>query len=144
MDEISRSFSDNHRRCDEMFISIEQAVSSDDWEAAESAAIRFVEAMDHHFSTEEDELFPTLKQVSPGAQGPVQVMLMEHEQMRSLFEQLKKAVVKRDERGCLDLTETLLMIMQQHNMKEENILYPMADRSLGPKGAELAQQLAQD
>ena len=141
MDDISRAFSDDHRRCDELFIAVEQAVSGGDWAVVEAAAARFVDAMVQHFSLEEGELFPALSASSAGAEGPVQVMLMEHEQMRGLFAQLKSAVERKDARGCLDLTETLLMIMQQHNMKEENILYPMADRSLGPQGGELAQRL---
>ena len=143
MDQISRSFTDDHRHCDEAFIEVEQAVSSGDWVAAESAAARFVAKMEHHFSVEEEALFPALKAAMASAEGPVQVMLMEHEQMRGLLVQLKNAVAQNHARDCLDVTETLLMIMQQHNMKEENILYPMADQSLGAQGVELGQRLRQ-
>ena len=142
MGEVSRPFTDDHRRCDDAFIAVEQAVSSGDWAAAESAGTRFIADMEHHFAVEEEALFPALKSATAGAaDGPIQVMRMEHEQMRGLLAQLKNAIAKKDARVCLDLTETLLMIMQQHNMKEENILYPMADRSLGAQGGELERQL---
>ena len=39
------------------------------------------------------------------------------------------------------IAETLLIMMQQHNMKEENILYPMCDQHLAEEAEELVQQL---
>ena len=37
---------------------------------------------------------------------------------------------KQDKDGFLGDAETLLILMQQHNMKEEQIVYPMAERLL--------------
>jgi hemerythrin-like domain-containing protein len=56
---------------------------------------------------------------------------MEHEQMRGLIQDMADAVAKTDDEGYLGLSETLNMLMQQHNLKEENMLYPMTDRVLG-------------
>ena len=36
------------------------------------------------------------------------------------------------------------MLMQQHNMKEENILYPMCDRALGAEAESLGEQNQRD
>ena len=33
------------------------------------------------------------------------------------------------------------MLMQQHNMKEENILYPMCDQSLGAEAERVAAKM---
>ena len=33
------------------------------------------------------------------------------------------------------------MLMQQHNMKEENILYPMCDQALGPEAERLGAKM---
>jgi iron-sulfur cluster repair protein YtfE (RIC family) len=33
--------------------------------------------------------------------------------------------------SVLDHGDTLLMLIQQHNLKEEGMLYPMAERALG-------------
>jgi hemerythrin-like domain-containing protein len=62
--------------------------------------------------------------------GPTQMMRFEHAQMRDLIEQMERALNGRDGSGFAGAAETLLILMQQHNMKEENILYPMCDRSL--------------
>lgn len=48
----------------------------------------------------------------------------EHDQMRELLVAAKFALDARDEDDYSGTAETLLIMMQQHNMKEENILYP--------------------
>jgi hemerythrin-like domain-containing protein len=63
--------------------------------------------------------------------GPTQVMRMEHEQMRDLMQEMANAVAAGNQDSYLGLSETLNMLMQQHNLKEENMLYPMSDRVLG-------------
>ncbi len=40
----------------------------------------------------------------------------------------------------LDLSETLMVLIQQHNMKEEQILYPMADNAI-PDSASLVERM---
>jgi hypothetical protein len=51
--------------------------------------------------------------------------------MRELLAQMKAGLDDRDDDGFSGNAETLLIMMQQHNMKEENILYPMCDNALG-------------
>jgi len=55
---------------------------------------------------------------------------MEHEQMRGLFAQMGEALTKKDKNQFLGSSENLLFVMQQHNMKEEQIMYNMVDNSL--------------
>ncbi len=57
-------------------------------------------------------------------------MRMEHAQMRSLLDQMDAAMAVRDAVGLSGTAETLLIMMQQHNLKEQHILYPMCDRAL--------------
>ena len=71
-------------------------------------------------------------------QGPTAVMRMEHEQMRSLLSQLTEAVSRQDGPRFLGLSETLMVLMQQHNMKEEQMLYPMCDRALADTASIIA------
>jgi len=75
--------------------------------------------------------------------GPTQVMRMEHEQMRSLIASLTDVVEQQDQSEFLGEAETLLVLMQQHNMKEEQILYPMIDRVAGENAASLIDQMEQ-
>ncbi len=59
--------------------------------------------------------------------GPTQMMRMEHAQMLQVLEQMKDDIINKDKEHFFGLSETLMMLMQQHNMKEEQMLYRMAD-----------------
>ena len=62
--------------------------------------------------------------------GPTQVMRVEHEQMRELLSAAQSALSAQDADDYAGNAETLLIMMQQHNMKEENVLYPLCDDHL--------------
>ena len=127
------TLSTQHRACDQAFTQIERHAIRDEWDDALISLRRFVEDMNAHFYYEENELFPALSQVQPMvAAGPIPVMLTEHEQMRELFDELAQALRDHDRELLADSAQTLLFVMQQHNTKEENVLYPLADRELPP------------
>jgi hemerythrin-like domain-containing protein len=141
MNDIKDYMTRDHRRCDEHFAVAEEAVSNGDWEKGEAEFNGFREAMEHHFNMEENALFPELEEATGITQGPTAVMRSEHEEMRHLFEQMALAVEGRYEDEYLDASETLLVMMQQHNMKEEQMLYEMADRQLGPEAAAVLERM---
>ena len=126
---IAEFMTADHKACDNEFAAAETAALTDDWDDAEAAFKAFRDNMARHFRMEEEVLFPTLKS-SGGPAGPVQVMLMEHAQIRELLGQMGAAVERKDAEEYGGLSETLLMVMQQHNLKEEQILYPIADQIL--------------
>jgi hemerythrin-like domain-containing protein len=68
-------------------------------------------------------------------------MRMEHVQMRELFDAMADAVKHQDRDEFLGQAETLLVMMQQHNMKEEQMLYRMADQTLAGEMEEVLQQM---
>ena len=129
METIVEFMSADHQACDDKFALAEQAACAGDWREAASAFGDFRKSMTRHFHLEEELLFPALLAVG-GPNGPVQVMKMEHAQMNSLLENMAVAVGNKDSRGYSGLSETLLILMQQHNLKEEQILYPIAQRLL--------------
>lgn len=128
----------DHRECDEAFARAEDAAASGDWAAAQKAFEAFHGAMERHLTLEEERLFPAFEEVTgmSGA-GPTQMMRIEHEQMRRLFEEMKQAAAARAGAQYLGLSETLLILMQQHNLKEESMMYPMLDQALGARAGEL-------
>ena len=91
---------------------------------------------------EEQELFPRFEAATGMTQGPTQVMRDEHADMRATLAQLHAALDSRDLDEFAGEAETLLIMMQQHNMKEENILYPMCDLRLGGERDALVETLA--
>lgn len=120
----------DHRMCDDLFASAEEAVGQKNWGGAQKLFDQFHATMTHHLAMEENVLFPAFEAQTGTTVGPTQVMRMEHEQMRELMQSMAHAVIKTDFEGYLGLSETLNMLMQQHNLKEENMLYPMSDRVL--------------
>ena len=120
----------DHRACDDLFASAEVAVAQKNWDGARSLFERFQAAMAHHLAMEEKVLFPAFEARTGMSMGPTQVMRMEHEQMRGLLQEMADAVANADHGRYLGLSETLNMLMQQHNLKEENMLYPMSDQVL--------------
>jgi len=131
----------HHKHCDDLFVAAEESVQRADWAAAASAFGRFHDQMKAHFAAEEDLLFPAFEAATGMSAGPTQMMRHEHEQMRSLLAQLAAACEAHDSEGYAGVAETLLMLMQQHNMKEENILYPMCDQSLGDEAERLGAKM---
>ena len=129
MQTISEFMKECHHSCDKDFAFAERAVLDHNWEMAETAFNKFRSDMAGHFHIEEDMLFPALISAG-GPDGPVHVMCMEHAQMNELIEQMTGALVQRDKQGYAGLSETLLIVMQQHNLKEEQMLYPIADHFL--------------
>jgi iron-sulfur cluster repair protein YtfE (RIC family) len=127
----------DHRACDDIFASAEAAVAQKNWDSARSLFDRFQAAMAHHLAMEETVLFPAFEARTHNSTGPTQVMRMEHEQMRGLLQDMASAVADANHSRFLGLSETLNMLMQQHNMKEENMLYPMSDQVLGGERAGL-------
>ncbi len=127
---ISDFLSNDHQHCDQLFAEAEQKVASGEWEAADEEFQRMREAIEHHFEMEEQVFFPRFEELTGMTMGPTQVMRQEHVQMRDLFDSMAGALAARDSDAYLGDSETLLIMMQQHNAKEEQILYPMLDAHL--------------
>jgi iron-sulfur cluster repair protein YtfE (RIC family) len=138
---ISGYFTEDHRHCDRLLAACEAEISANAWQAADEAAIALRDRLLHHFVLKEGILFPELEQANPAAGGPTGVMRMEHQQIRQLLEDLAEAVSARDTDTCLGDLETLHMPGEQHNAKEEGILYPLADRSLQDSAETLIDRL---
>lgn len=131
----------HHKLCDEDFSAAEERLRQGDW-AGGAAAFRVLrQDLETHFGVEEYLLFPAFEQHSGQRNGPTRVMCNEHVQMRSLLWQIDEAITARDEKDCIGSLETLLILMQQHNIKEENILYPLCETALAGADEALAQEI---
>lgn len=140
---IKKFMSQDHKDCDLLFASCENAVNKGDWESATEIFESFIKAMDRHLGIEEQELFPAFEEETGIRTGPTEMMRMEHEQMRNLFTEMADALKTKHADDYLGTAETLLILMQQHNMKEEQILYNIMDQRL-PQVASHWQQMFQD
>ncbi len=90
-----------------------------------------------HHGKEEEHLFPVLEQKGlPRNGGPIGVMLSEHEQGRALIRQMKEACrdYAADQSGAgqtwAAAARGYSRLLRGHIMKENNILFAMADEML--------------
>ncbi len=108
-----RSFmTDDHRHCDDLFAEAEQAIGKNNPEAARAAFDHFRTAMLAHFDSEEKTLFPEFESKTGMSMGPTQVMRMEHDQLRALFDEAHQALESGNVDDYLGVAETMLIMMQ--------------------------------
>nr|WP_295484464.1 hemerythrin domain-containing protein [Accumulibacter sp.] len=114
---------------------------------AKVAFAHFQEALLNHFAAEETVLFPSSNRAPACTSDQPRVMRGEHAQMRQLLSAAAAALAEHDADDYAGTAETLLIIMQQHNVKEENVFHPMCDQRLADQLEallpELQKQLAE-
>ncbi|MBK8010035.1 MAG: hemerythrin domain-containing protein [Deltaproteobacteria bacterium] len=139
---ITSFFLADHRACDQAWTDLEAAASPKAAEKTRTFWASLVSAVEGNFHREEEVLFPAFEQASGMAGGgPTEVMRHEHKQMRAMLAQMKQALDAGDIDGLLDHGDTFLMLMKQHNMKEEGVLFPMAERALESAWPDIRQRL---
>lgn len=91
-----------------------------------------------HHGKEEHRLFPLLVEKGlPARNGPIQAMCSEHEKGRRLVGEMENAVGRHldGQAGAAgELAAVMVVIADfyaRHIWKEDNVLFPMADRILG-------------
>lgn len=119
----------HHRECDQGLSLVEEYLEGSKFRPALEAFHVWKKLNYDHFSTEEELLFPRTESVM-GKIPPIQVMLMEHQQIKGLFNDIESAIQNGDKNRAIGIIETCMIMIQQHNMKEEQILYPIIERSL--------------
>jgi hemerythrin-like domain-containing protein len=90
-----------------------------------------------HHAKEEKHLFVRLNELGmPSEQGPIAVMLHEHRMGRELIQRLESALISFRS-GSQEAIDTICQttsqyseLLRAHIAKENNILFPMADRLL--------------
>jgi hemerythrin-like domain-containing protein len=139
---LSEYFTLDHRSCDSQWTEVENAVEQGDTDAAMRLWRRFDANLRQHLEMEEQILFPAFEQqTGMTGGGPTFVMRSEHEQMRGLLGQMAEAAARGDSQELLDQGDTLLMLIAQHNQKEEGMLYPMAEQALDAEWSDLRARL---
>jgi DUF438 domain-containing protein len=126
---VNQFMTEDHRACDEQFAQLENIVDSGNFDGAKAMFEEFYSHMINHFEKEEKVMFPKFNESAGEGCNPTTVMIMEHDQMRSLMNKMGEALKANDKEEFLGLSENLLFVMQQHNMKEEQIMYNLVDNS---------------
>jgi hemerythrin-like domain-containing protein len=121
---------DDHRACDHLYTDAENALAAKNSDEAKRLFGELYRATNHHFDMEERELFVTFEKRTGMVNGPTQMMRFEHQQLRTQLESMQKALSDERYNDFFGIGESMMIMLQQHNMKEEQMLYPMIDRAL--------------
>lgn len=121
---------DDHRACDHLYTEAENALADKKIDEAKTLFDAFYRATNHHFDMEERQLFMTFEKRTGMMGGPTQMMRYEHQQLRSQMESMLSALTQGRHDDFFGIGESFMIMLQQHNMKEEQMLYPMIDRAL--------------
>ena len=131
-----------HRECDQLLTQAEDFLDNGQFDEALAKYIAFKEETLQHFTMEEEYLFPMLEEKSGmGNMGPTNVMRMEHAQAKSLFEKMDEAYNAKDKERAFALGESMNILLQQHNLKEEQMLYTMMNSALAENADEIVAKL---
>ena len=139
--EIREFMTKEHRACDEEFAKVENFVNEGDFSNALAEFMKFKDHTLKHFAQEEELLFVEFKEATGMSGGPVEVMTFEHNQMRGIIEQITQALSEKNSDEFFGLSDAFMITIQQHNMKEEQMLYNMMQQVLGARNDELVGKL---
>lgn len=92
------------------------------------------EGLRHHIYVEEVLHFPVLR--AAGMLAPILVMLREHGEIWDLLDGTTAALDRDDRAAVLELWPTFTSVLEQHNVKEERIIYPAGDTTLTAEEAD--------
>ncbi len=140
MSNIKEYLTNDHRRCDDVFAKMEDKANNKLSDAKE-LTLEFIADMERHFQREERIVFPEFETKTGMINGPTEMMRQEHSQMRNLMQQLLGAIENDDKDKFFGLSETLMILLQQHNMKEEQMLYTMAQQHLSAEAQRIVEMM---
>ena len=128
---ITEYFQSDHRRLETIYKKFGDAVHEERWDDARSAFVEFSLGLRRHIKAEEEILFPAFEEKTGMSDaGPTFVMRMEHKDIFELFDQITGSAEKDDGPETTRLASALTNLLADHNMKEEQILYPESDALL--------------
>ncbi|MBE7417719.1 MAG: hemerythrin domain-containing protein [Ideonella sp.] len=138
MESITTYMQHDHELIDGIAERASAAAAGGDSATLAREAAQFLQRLERHIEMEEHVLFPAFEQRTGMREaGPSVQMRAEHEQMRGILAQMRDAMKANDAPGYRSASRALFEILVPHNMKEEQMMYPMLDDAMGADGAAL-------
>jgi hemerythrin-like domain-containing protein len=131
----------HHRHCDSTYVHAENVLGEGKNDLGKELMRSFIWNMELHFAREETILFPAFEEKTGMTSGPTQVMRVEHEQIRGVLKEVSDCLNEGNWQRIFDLSEAMLILIAQHNSKEENVLYPATDQYLDREADDIARKL---
>jgi len=134
---VNEALSWDHDRLDALEDAAFRARAAGDLQSAYDLYAEFAVGLQRHIGFEEQLLFPAFEAASgmPPAAGPTAVMREEHREIRELLDQITAGI--GDAAASVEpLRERFHAVLGDHNLKEEQVLYPGTDDLLGREEAD--------
>lgn len=120
-----------------------QGARSADWAAVSTVAKWLYDELKTHNEAEEQFLFPLMDPAFAGGHGPTDCMRAEHRALWAAtleLQELVKAGVPADPIRAATLAQQIAADLGAHIDKENQVLYPMAERMLSPEQLQSLEQ----
>ena len=129
---VNEALSWDHDRLDDLESRAFKAREAGDFAEAKALYTVFSFGLRRHIRFEEELLFPAFEAKAgfPTEMGPTAVMRDEHREILECLDRIEQAIGD----GAIPLESLrhgLHLVLGNHNLKEENIVYPMTDQALG-------------
>jgi len=131
------SLLDTHAAMKESFLLHQEALLSRDIPLALAKLIECERALQLHAQAEEELLFPIYLRSPPVRGGAVELFVSEHRKMLRFLAQFRDELdafrqpvpnLARRILGLLDMEASFKHLVEHHDLREANILYPTLDR----------------
>jgi regulator of cell morphogenesis and NO signaling len=137
---IADYFEQDHDRLDQLYRDYLQ-LKRVHFANAREKFISFKHGLERHITWEEEILFPLFQRKTGTVEGPVAVMEDEHRQILNILEHINLKLQNNDS-SSNRFEHDLMVLLGGHNIKEENVLYPVLDHLLTQdEKANLVQQI---
>jgi iron-sulfur cluster repair protein YtfE (RIC family) len=132
MESITSTMQEDHVLIDGFAERASVAAQARDWSSLRREGREFLRRLRRHIEMEENVLFPAFEQrTGMRREGPIQQMRIEHERMQPILAGMQAALAVNDVTGFELTLKSLLDILQPHNVKVEQMMYPMLDDAAG-------------
>jgi regulator of cell morphogenesis and NO signaling len=127
----------DHDRLDALEEAAFRSRAAGDHQAAGDFYAAFAAGLRRHIGFEEDLLFPAFEEKTgtPPTAGPTAVMRAEHREIRKLLERIEAGIADAA-MPVEELRHRFQAVLADHNLKEEEVLYPATDDLLGEEEAD--------
>lgn len=136
---VLRQWMAEHEEAGKRLNRMEQATKRRDWGAVKEGALWLFTDLKVHNEAEETYLFPLMDPLFSGSHGPTSCMREEHRMLWDLTLMVLGDITDGTSRNpdqCERMSLQLISTLRSHIEKENNVLYPMAERMLDPVALE--------
>lgn len=134
MHTIGEVFTHDHRRLEHALEDSVAHVRTGHWQAAAETLGIFRRGIERHMEIEEEVLFPAVE--DDGVETPLTAILRKgHRDLRVFFDELSDALESHDVEEYERIAASIRALLERHDQKEEEELYPAAHERLGASAA---------